>query len=96
MAREHLKDIPDLVDHPYEFAWNMHPTDNMSMVIYHWSKPVMRLSMHEAIESCSRSEVIKHIIECDNTPWLERWQKEKRDMEYADVVNILKKDYDNG
>ncbi len=93
---KHLKDIPNLVDHPYEFAWNMHPTDSMSIVIYHWGKPVMCFSLHEALESSSRREIIKHIIECDNTPWLEKWQKEKKDMEYENVVSILKKDYSNG
>ena len=96
MTREHLKDIPDLVDHPYEWAWNLHPTNPMNIVIYHWSKPVMSIFLGEALESSSRKEIIKHIIECDNTPWLERWQKEKKDMEYSGVVNILKKDYVNG
>jgi hypothetical protein len=89
-----LSEIPSLKDHHnQEFLWNMHPNDTMSIVIYHWGKPVMSFSLHEAIESSSRSEVIKHIIECDNTPWLHRWQKEKKDAEYADVVDILMKDY---
>lgn len=96
MTKTHLSDVPELKDYPYEFAWNMHPTDPMSIVVYHWSKPVMRLSLHEALESSSRKEIIKHIIECDNTPWLTNWQKEKKDMEYATVMNILMKDYENG
>jgi hypothetical protein len=74
----------------------MHPMDPMSIVIYHWSKPVMCFSLHEALESSSRRQIIKHIIECDNTPWLTKWQKEKKDMEYENVVSILKKDYENG
>jgi len=89
VSKKYLEDIPDLIDHPYEFAWNMHPTDSMAMVVYHWGKPVMRLSMHEAIESCSRSEIIKHIKECDNTPWLKRWQEEKN----QELVEILTKEY---
>jgi len=88
MSKKYLEDIPDLVDCPYEFAWDLHPTDSMAMVVYHWGKPVMRLSMHEAIESCSRSEIIKHIKECDNTPWLKRWQEEKN----QELVEILTKD----
>lgn len=90
----YLKDVPNLPDnHNQQFLWNMHPTDPMAIVIYHWGEPVMCISLHEAIESSSRSEVIKHIIECDNTPYLHRWQKQKKDAEYADVVNILMKDY---
>jgi uncharacterized membrane protein len=84
-----LKDIPLLKDCPYEFTWDMHPTDKMTMVVYHWSIPVMQLSMYEAIESCSRSEIIKHIRECDNTPWLKRWQEEKN----QELVEILTKEY---
>lgn len=95
MTNAHLKDIPNLADHHgQEFLWNMHPTKTMSVVVYHWGKPVMCFSMHEAIESCPRNEVIKHIVECDNTPWLHRWQKEKKDAEYANVVNVLMKDYE--
>lgn len=89
MVSKHLQDIPPLVDHPYEWAWNLHPTDRMSIVIYHWSKPVMRFSLCEAIESSSRNEVLKHIVECDNTPWLHRWQEEK----HACLINLLSADY---
>jgi hypothetical protein len=84
-----LKDIPPLEHHPHEFAWNMHPTDPMSMVVYHWGQPVMILSLQEAIESGSRTEILKHIQECDNTPWLTRWQEEK----HAALVTVLSADY---
>lgn len=85
-----LADIPDL-DPAYhlEFVWNMHPTDPMAIVIYHWRKPVMCFSLHEAIESSSRTEILKHIAECDATPWLHRWQEEK----HAALVNVLTADY---
>jgi hypothetical protein len=86
---KHLQDIPALVDHPYEWAWNLHPTNKMSIVIYHWSQPVMSFSLHEAIESSSRNEVLKHIVECDNTPWLKSWQEEK----HACLINLLAADY---
>lgn len=84
-----LADIPPLEDHPYEWAWNLHPTDPMIIVVYHWSQPVMRLSLHEAIESSSRTEVIKHIEECDRTPWLRRWQAERSHA----IMNALTQDY---
>ena len=85
----HLKDIPDLVDHPYEWAWDLHPKDNMSIVIYHWGKPVMSLFLGEAIESSSRNRILEHILACDNTPWLTRWQEEK----HACLINLLSADY---
>jgi hypothetical protein len=87
---KHLQDILPLEDHPYEWAWNLHPTDKMSIVIYHWSKPVMRFSLCEAIESSSRNEVLKHIVECDNTPWLKAWQEEK----HSCLIDLLAADYD--
>ena len=36
-------DIPELVDYPYEWAWGIHPADDMIIVVYHWSKPVMTM-----------------------------------------------------
>ncbi len=86
---KYLSDIPHLKNHPCEWAWNLHSNDPMSIVIYHWSKPVMRLSLHEAIESSSRNDILKHIVECDNTPWLTRWQEEK----HSCLINLLSADY---
>ena len=84
-----LADVPDLVDHPYEWAWNIHPTDPMSIVIYHWSRPVMSLFLGEAIESTSRNAVLQHILICDRTPWLTRWQEEKHNS----LIDLLSANY---
>jgi hypothetical protein len=84
-----LKDIPPLIDHPYEWAWNLHPTNKMIVVIYHWSKPVMSFFLGEAIEASSRNAILKHILECDNTPWLTSWQEEK----HTSLIDLLKIDY---
>jgi hypothetical protein len=89
MASKRLQDIPPLEDNPYEWAWNLHPNDKMIIVIYHWNQPVMHFSLCEAIESSSRNEVLKHIVECDNTPWLTSWQEEK----HACLINLLAADY---
>ena len=86
---KYLEDVPNLENHPYEWAWNLHPTDNMRIIIYHWSKPVMSIFLGEAIESSSRNEILKHILDCDNTPWLTRWQEEK----HACLINLLSADY---
>lgn len=86
---KHLEDIPPLMDHPYEWAWGNHPADPMVIVIYHWSQPVMTIFLGEAIESTSRNAVLEHIVACDNTPWLTRWQEEK----HACLINLLSADY---
>jgi hypothetical protein len=91
MTAKHLADIPPLADHPYEWAWNIHPTDPMSIVMYHWSQPVMSLFLGEAIEASSRNAVLQHIVECDRTPWLKRWQEEK----HSCLINLLAADYAN-
>jgi hypothetical protein len=97
MTKKYLSEIPDLDNHyNREFMWNQHPTDPMIFVIYHWGKPVMSFFLGEAIEAAGYKHVMQHVNECNKTPWLHRWQKERKNMEYADVVNILKKDYENG
>jgi hypothetical protein len=88
---KHLSDIPPLENHPHEWAWNIHPNDKMSIVIYHWGDPVMCFSLCEAIESSSRNQVLQHIVECDNTPWLTSWQEEK----HACLINLLTANYAN-
>jgi hypothetical protein len=49
----------------------------------------MSLFLGEAIESSSRNAVLQHIVECDRTPWLTRWQEEK----HACLINLLSADY---
>ena len=92
---KYLSDIPILKDHyDQEFTWNQHPTDPMIFVIYHWGKPVMSFFLGEAIESAGYKHVMQHIDDCNRTPWLHRWHKERKDFEYKDVVDILTKDYE--
>ena len=86
---KHLSDIPPLENYHYEFSWTMHPTDPMCIVVYHHGKPVMMLGLHEAIESSSRTAVLKHIEECDRTPWLKRWQAERT----KSIMDALTRDY---
>jgi hypothetical protein len=91
----HLSKIPPLDDHcNQEFLWDTHPTDSMSMIVYHWGKPVMSLFLGEAIESAGYKAVMEHIEECNRTPWLHRWHKERKEFEYKDVIDILTKDYE--
>lgn len=82
-------DIPELVGYPYEWAWGIHPTDDMFIVVYHWSKPVMKMFLGEAIEQSSRRRVLQHIKACDNSSWITKWQSELKE----ETWNALTKDY---
>jgi hypothetical protein len=68
----------------YEYSWDI--TAPMVITITHFGKEIMRISANEIIESCSRKDVLNHVRECDNTPWLKRWNDEK----HQQVVDILK------
>ncbi len=71
---------------PNELSWNIEDPDDMRIVIKYQGKQVMFISMHEAIESCSRQKVLSHVRECDNTPWLKRWNNEK----HTELIDKLK------
>ena len=71
---------------PNELSWTIDDPDDMLMVIKYQDNKVMTISMHEAIESCSRRKVLGHVRACDNTPWLKRWNNEK----HNELVDILK------
>jgi hypothetical protein len=71
---------------PDELSWNIDDPNDMRIIIRYRGQRVMSFSMHEAIESCSRTAVINHIKECDRSPWLKRWNNEK----HAVLIDILK------
>lgn len=75
--------IPNLVN---DLSWNIDDPNSMVVTIKYKGEKVFHFSMYEAIESCSRRLVLKHIRECDNSPWLKRWNDEK----HEEVVNKLK------
>ena len=71
---------------PRDLTWNIDDPDSMKVVIRYRGSAVMTFSMCEAIESCSRKAVLDHVKECDNTPWLKRWNNEK----HTELIDILK------
>lgn len=68
------------------YGWEMDKNKPMSIVIKKDGKRLFSIFLGEAMESAGRHEVLKHVKECDNSPWLHRWHKEA--META--VEILK------
>ena len=87
--KKSIEGVPALENYPYEWAWGIHPSDPMSIVIYHWSKPVMSLFLGEAMESAGYRAVMQHVEECNRTPWLIKWQTERGE----ELIELLKKDY---
>lgn len=51
---------------------------SMEVEIKYDGQTVMTLAVISIVESASRNGVLQHVIECDRTEWLERWQEEKK------------------
>jgi len=71
---------------PNNLSWGMSKTDSMVIEIKYNGVKAMSISLHEAIESAGRKAIMKHVRECDRTPWLKKWHEDKMDQE----VEILK------
>ena len=67
-------------------SWDLSETDPMIIVIKYEGKKVMSLFMGEAMESAGRKAIMKHVRECDRSPWLHKWHDDKMDQE----IEILK------
>lgn len=63
---------PDLL------SWTVEGT---SVVIKYNGVKVMSLFIGEAMEGAGRDFCVRHIKECDSSPWLEEWQT-RRLIEY--------------
>ena len=75
-----------------KLGWDMSKDGTCAEVMYN-GQVVMRLGVESIIEGASRTYVLNHVIECDNTPWLRRWQEENQEAHEAGmekVVNILR------
>jgi hypothetical protein len=68
-----------------EYSWSQ---EEMIVVIKRNGITVMKLSLHEAIESAGYNNIMKHVRECNRTPWLKRWQEERM----QDVYDTLCKE----
>ena len=90
LPKNHLSDIPFLTEGAkLKYTWDLHPTKPMIMVIYNYGQPIMSIFIGEAIEAAGYKEVMKHIRECDDTPWLTKWQAARSE----ELVELIKKDY---
>ena len=73
-----------------DMTWH-NDRDNMMIRIYNrvTDETLFNISVHEIIESSSRTHVVKHIKDCDDSAWLSRWQAEK----HGELINALKANY---
>jgi hypothetical protein len=39
---------------------------------------LFKISVHEVIESNPREQVMRHVEECNRTPWLKHWWKKDK------------------
>ena len=60
-----------------KLGWDM-SEDRTCVYVMYEGAVVMRLGVESIVEGASRTYVLNHVIECDNTPWLKRWQEEKQ------------------
>lgn len=58
---------------PEKLSWGMDEKDPMKIVIMYNGVRAFSISLHEAIESAGRKNIMKHVAECDRTPWLKNW-----------------------
>lgn len=70
-----------------EYAWEIHPTDNECIAIYHYGKQVMKIYMGDAIQAVGRKFTMKAVRALDECDYIKSWQKEK----FEEVTDILKK-----
>lgn len=70
-----------------EYTWDMDNNDPMIIVVKHNGQVVQRIFLGEAMEYAGRRNVMRHVAECDKTPWLTNWENGPP----SDTMNALKK-----
>lgn len=75
------------------FNWCMDDNNEMIIVIKQDGKRVMSLSLCEAMELAGRKNVMKHVKECDSSPWLKRWHNDMMDEEVRILQGITLNEY---
>jgi hypothetical protein len=58
-----------------DYSWDLDKKDPMVIVIFCNGKRVMSLFLGEAMESAGREEIMKHVAEIENSPWIRTWHK---------------------
>lgn len=68
---------------PENLSWTVSEKDPMIVEIRYNGVRAMSFFLGEAMESAGRKEIMKHVRECDKSPWLTKWHDDKMDQEVA-------------
>ena len=64
-----------------DYTWENDKDDPMIVIIKHQGQDLMRFFIGEAMEGAGRVRVMRHVRECDRSPWLKEWRDEaEKDM----------------
>lgn len=64
-----------------DYSWGIDPNDKMIVIIKYHGIIVMRFFLGEAMESAGRKNIMKHVKECDSSPWLHKWAEDAMEKE---------------
>lgn len=70
------------------YRWDLDPDDPMVIVIRKDDVVVMRIFLGEAMEGAGKFRVMKHVEECNRSPWIDSWHNGTK----ADTWQILNRD----
>jgi len=67
----------------HDMTWTVLPDEPMMVGIWLTraaydakEAPAMRIFIGEAMECAGRKEVMRHVKECDRSPWLRSWKED--------------------
>jgi hypothetical protein len=58
-----------------EWTWRNAKDDPMCVEILHHGAVMFRFFIGEAMEGAGRERVMRHVRECDHSPWLKEWHR---------------------
>lgn len=75
-----------------EYGWDLDEKDKMIIVIKKNGVRVMSLFLGEAMESAGRKNIMKHVRECDRSPWIKKWGADDAIIERLKGNEILEQE----
>lgn len=68
------------------YSWDLSEKDPMIIEIRKGGVKIFSIFIGEAMESAGRRAIMKHVRECDSSPWIHKWHISAMD----EVAEILK------
>ena len=73
-----------------EYSWTQDDKDPMIIVIKKRGVRIFSIALCEAMEYAGRKNIMKHVAECDRSPWLHRWTEEAMEATVAKLRENLR------